>query len=392
MLGAGTWFVAFAVPSVVVGTFIATRKRLAYQWREELMDPTGGIYHSLTDAEMEFFCRVSPPYRTEQKGEPLSVNENIGLHVFPDAFSGEESHVLLDEVVRWASLFGQKVDPRKVEALEDRGKTEAVDMSFYRDLIIISDHAEGVQLMKAPWGTGDRIRYDMMPASLRYMVDKTQHTFKGIGRLRHVYVEYSPSGRFYHSPQATKGFDGHDYVVIPLRRDENATVITFSPLLRSKVSLLREVIESSWTSRDVDAIVPPGGALRAYGTARYEWGWCIRPHDVWYGHRDNSLQKLMTSVTTHGVVESLKHRLFHVHAKQPMDREAALVLLHFEGPRGPEKARSLLLQPERLIFGSAPKPESFERWVEKQPTQDAVRGEGVFLFMLKNYLEMLRVS
>ncbi|RNF05544.1 uncharacterized protein Tco025E_07769 [Trypanosoma conorhini] len=392
MLGAGTWFVAFAVPTVAVGGFIASRKRLAYQWREELMDPTGNIYPPLTESEMEFFCRVSPPSRAEKKGEPLSVHENIGLHVSPDAFSGEESQVLLDEVVRWASLFGQKVDPRKLATLEDRAKTEAVDMSFYRDVTIISDHAEDIQLMKAPWGTGDGIRYDLMPASLRYMVDKTQRTFKGVGRLRHVYVEYSPSGKLYHGPQATKGFDGHDYVVIPLRRDEKAAVVTFSPLLRSKVSLFREVVEGSWTARDIDAIVPPGGALRVYGAARYEWGWCIRPHNVWYGHRDNSVSKLSRSAASHGVVASLTRRLFHAQAKQPEGREAALVLLHFEGPRDARKKRSLLLQPERLIFGRPPKPESFERWVEKRPTQDVVREEGVFLFMLKNYLEMLRVS
>ncbi|PBJ73193.1 hypothetical protein BCY84_14014 [Trypanosoma cruzi cruzi] len=392
MLGAGTWFVGLTIPTVIVVGFFASRKRLAYQWREELMDPTGNIYPPVTAAEMEFFCRVLPPYRRERKGEPLSVSDNIGLYVSPDAFSGEESHVLLDEVVRWTSLFGQGIDPKKLETLEERAKAERVDMSFCRDVVIISDHAEDIQLMKAPWGTGDRIKFDMMPASLRYMVNKTQRSFRGIGRLRHVYVEYSPSGKFYHEPRPTKAFDGHDYVIIPLRRDENAAVVTFSPLLRSKFSFVRELLESSWTSRDLDAIVPPGGALRVYGAARYEWGWCIRPHNVWFGHRDNSLEKFSASPVQCGMIQAITRRLFHSRAEQPKNKEAALVVLHFEGPRDSKKVRSLLLHPESLIFGRPPKPETFEQWTEERPTKDAVREEGVFLFMLKNYMEMFRVS
>lgn len=384
--------VGFAIPTVTIGGFIASRKRLAYQWREELMDPTGSIYPPLTMAEMEFFCRVSPPHGREKKGEALSPSQNIGLRVVPNTTSVEERHVLLDQVVRWASQFGQKIDPRRVSLLEERAKSEGVDMDFFRDVVVISDHAEDIQLMKAPWGTGDRIKYEMMPSALRHMVNKAQEAFEGIGRLRHVYIEYSPSGKFYREPRATKAFDGHDYVIIPLRRDQNPTVITFSPLLRSKVSFLKEVLEGSWTSRDVDAIIPPGGALRVYGTARYEWGWCLRPCGVWFGNRHNSLQNSSMSSATGGIIASLKKRLFFGSRKSTDCSEAALVVLHFEGPRDAQKPRSLLLHPEILIFGQPPQPETYERWVEAPPTKDAVRQEGVILFMIKNYLEMLKVS
>ncbi|KEG15187.1 hypothetical protein DQ04_00151060 [Trypanosoma grayi] len=393
MLGAGTLFIGIAVPTVAFGGFIASRKRLAYQWREELMDAEGNIYPAITETDMDFFRRVSPPHRSEGKGEPLTVKDNIGLCVCPDAISADERHVLLDEVRHWSARLGQKIDQRKVSLVESRAHAAGVDMSYYRDLTIISDHAEDIQLIKAPWGTGDRIKYDMMPSALRYLVDKTQRTFSGVGRLRHVYVEYSPSGKFYREPRATKAFDGHDYVVIPLRRDQHATVVTFSPLLRSKFAFVQEVLKSSWTSRDIDAIVPSGGALRVYGKARYEWAWGIRPCSVWFGHSSNSLPILSSSLDPCGFIERLRRRLFfHPRVKQQAGLDAALVVLHFEGPRDSNKQRSLLLQPEGLIFGTPPTPETYERWVEERPSEEAVREGGVFLFMVKNYLEMLRVS
>ncbi|ORC92166.1 uncharacterized protein TM35_000043800 [Trypanosoma theileri] len=398
MLGAGSWFVGLAIPTVFVGGFIASRKRLAYQWREELMDPDNTVYPPITMNDMDFFRGVSPSYQKEGSGVTLAVNENIGLYVNRDVLSVEERNVLMDEVVRWVSLFGQKIDPRKFDFYENKNNknkenSNDVDLKCYKETSIISDHAEDIQLMKAPWGTGDRIRYEAMPATLRFLVDKVQRTFEGVGRLRHVYVEYSPSGKFYHEPRATKGFDGHDYVIIPLRSDTNPTVVTFSPLLRSKVSILQEVQENSWTSRDIDAIIPSNAALRVYGTARYEWGWGIRPCEVWFGHRQNTLKHLLNTTFVHrGMMERVKRRLLYMKPKHTVQQDAALVVLHFEGPRDNNKQRSLLLQPEILIFGRPPAPEMYEQWVEDRPTQEVVRKEGVFLFMIKNYLEMLQVS
>ncbi|KAH9601465.1 hypothetical protein LSM04_002267 [Trypanosoma melophagium] len=399
MLGAGTWFVGLAIPSAMIGGFIASRKRLAYQWREELMDPEGTAYPPITINEMEFVRRVSPSYQMEGSGEKLAVSENIGLRVNCDVLSSEERSVLMDEVVRWVSLFGQKIDPRKFDhhekkmMKENRKDSDGVDLKSYRETFIISDHAEDIQLMKAPWGTGDGIRYEAMPATLRFLVNKIQRTFEGVGRLRHVYVEYAPSGKFYHEPRVTKGFDGHDYVIIPLRRDTNATVVTLSPLLRSRVSSLQEVRENSWTSRDIDTLIPANAALRVYGMARYEWGWGIRPCDVWFGHRSNTLKHMLhTKPLQESVMERVKKRLFYIRPMHSVQQDAAIVVLHFEGPRATNKQRSLLLQPEILIFGRPPVPETYEQWVEERPTPESVRKEGVFLFMIKNYLEMLQVS
>nr|CCC93117.1 unnamed protein product [Trypanosoma congolense IL3000] len=396
MLGAGSWFIGIGLPVVFVGGFVASRKRLAFQWREELMDPDAGTYPAMTDADMEFFRRVAHPTSPGGQGEGLTIRENIGLFVIPDILSKEESEVLLDEAGRWVSVLGQKVDPRKVSFMEGLAKKEGINLGYYSENSIISDHAEDIQLMKAPWGTGDGIRLEKMPSSLRYVVSRIQKKFEGVGRLRHVYIEYSPSGKFYHEPGPTKAFDGHDYVIVPLRRDRDATVVTFSPLLRSKFSFMKDVLQCSWTSRDIDGIVPPGGAMRVYGRARYEWGWGIRPGDVWFGHWRNSLQRLKAKHATlsiGNIVTPVVNRAFHRHAVQSVGKkEAALMVLHFDGPRDAGVPRSLLLQPESLIFGRPPTPESYERWVERKPTKDDVKREGAFIFMVKNYLEMLNVS
>lgn len=72
MLGAQSWFTALAVPMACAGDFIASHKRFAYQWCEELMDPNGTSYPVQTDVgrlrhvSMEYsksgqFYREPPP-------------------------------------------------------------------------------------------------------------------------------------------------------------------------------------------------------------------------------------------------------------------------------------------------------------------------------------------
>lgn len=472
MLGAQSWYTALALPTAFFGGFVATRKRLAYQWREELMDMSGPAYPAITDADMEFFRRVAPasaveaaesvktpfaqqratatatpaPYpdaAAEAFGVAMSAKENIGVNVRSNALTPELCNVFLNEVQRWAAAFGNSIDSRKVEAAEnavelakarsaagdgDHSASSASssssskaasppdlwpDFSFLRQTRMIADHAEDIQLMRAPWGCGDRIRLEAMPASLRYLVEHTRHSFQGMGRLRHVYIEYSPTGQFYRPPRPPKMYDGHDYVVIPLRRDGADAVITMSPVLRSRFSDTREVVRHSWTSRDVDALVPHGSMLRVYGTARYDWGWGVRPGPSWFGSRLNLLHSRSHAASRAAALESDRNGGASVWAKMRKtvgrwvglgaasspsaasmnaSKDAALVVLHFEGPRSARKQRSLLLQPEIWIFGRPPSVESFETWQEDRPTADGVGEEGVVRFILRNYLDMLTVS
>ncbi|KAG5466881.1 hypothetical protein LSCM1_01058 [Leishmania martiniquensis] len=460
MLGIQSWYTALAVPTIVVGGFVATRKRLAYQWREELMDPECTAYPSVTDADMEFLRRVAPEsavlaaeavaspldWKKERAqrtpavdtategayGVTLTAKENIGLCVRSNTLPPETRNVLLNEVQRWSQTFGNTLDPRKITAVkrsaqlatakeaEERCDTDArmpfsssgslskwLSFDFLAHTRVIADHAEDIQMMKAPWRTGDCIRLAEMPASLRYLVERARQTFEGIGRLRHVYIEYSPTGQFYRVPKPPKMYDGHDYVVIPLRRDQSDVVVTMSPVLRSRVSDLREVMRHSWTNRDVDVLLPSGCMLRVYGSARYEWGWGVRPGPPWFGSRLNPLSRAsaarLDGGSGAGLWSWLKRALGpHLGMQRPSSTlsvpsldaptDAALIVLHYEGPRSSTKQRSLLLQPEVWIFGRAPSPESFETWTEDRPTADAVDEEGLGRFMVRNYFNMLTVS
>ncbi|KAG5492720.1 hypothetical protein JKF63_01300 [Porcisia hertigi] len=461
MLGIQSWYTALAIPTVVVGGFVATRKRLAYQWREELMDPEGTAYPTMTDADMEFFRRVAPASavaaaealaaplqrrRVKPHGKvtanastegaygfTLTAKENIGLCVRSNVLPPEMRNVLLNEVQRWSQTLGNNMDSRKVDAVQRSAQLaiarEAVrstegdtpgklsdggtlstwlDFDFLKHTRVIADHPEDIQLMKAPWGTGDRIRLAEMPASLRYLVERTRQAFEGVGRLRHVYIEYSPTGQFYRTPRPPKSYDGHDYVVIPLRRDQSHMVVTMSPVLRSRVSDLGEVLAHSWTNRDVDALLPSGCMLRVYGSARYEWGWGIRPGPAWFGSRLNLLGTAKTAESSIEAGAGLWNRVRR--AWRPYgerdkastissaasggggSKDAALIVLHYEGPRSSTKQRSLLLQPEIWIFGQAPSVEAFETWTEDRPTADSVCKEGLIWFILRNYFDMLTVS
>lgn len=481
MLGSQTWFLSLACPTIVIGGFIASRKRLAYQWREELMDPGNPAYPTVTDAEMEYFRRVAPARVVEDAeakglrnvdadamGVSLAKEENIGLRMTSDVLTPAEQNVYLNEVKQWAAVLGNAIDPRKVSAFEARVAHEkamagkrvdereqsegssssssllgcssvwlwpravlsfwrgqlsaeassvtALDSSFFRALRILSDHPEDIQLMRAPWGCGDRMLPSKMPSALRDLVRRAESAHAGLGRLRHVYIEYSPAGEFFSAPRTPKAYDGHDYVVVPLRRDGGDTVVTFAPALRSKYSLLTEVMRNSWTSRDVDAFVPAGAMLRVCGSARYDWGWGVRPGPAWFGSRLNRANRAICADEAKekelgrrqsGWWQRLTSRRRSTEAvrrgpsvgSSPFaakdgtpTNDAALVVLHFEGPRAQNKQRSLLFQPERLVFGKPPTVESYEKWVDDRPTREDVREEGVVLFMLKHYLEMLTVS
>ncbi|EPY19839.1 hypothetical protein STCU_05694 [Strigomonas culicis] len=435
MLGSQSWFTALAIPTIFFGGFIASRKRLAYQWKEELLDVDSPCYPTVTEMDMEFFRRVTPAMVTSvaekgsrlfarrrdeiehnKYGVPLHTADNIGFFVATSVIPEEYINVYLNEIREWAETLGNAVDSRKVTSfvnnllLSSAGRAadgtatksplRPVDGDFYSAVRVIADHAEDIQLMKAPWHCGDGIDLDKMPPALRVLAARAQRAFEGVGRLRHVYMEYSPAGKFFREPRSPKSFDGHDYVVIPFRRDGAGTVVTLSPVFRSKFSSLLDVMQNSWTSRDIDCLVPSGGMLRVYGQARYDWGWGIRPGPRWFGSRLNSVE---CASARHGTERSfldflhIKSKLgsqsaSSVAATGPSARDAALVVLHFEGPRAKNKKRSLLFEPEIWIFGKQPTVETYEQWEENRPTEESVRQEGVVRFMMRNYMDMLTKS
>lgn len=427
------------------------------------MDPSGSVYPTVTDKEMSFILRVSSASEVEpfeQKsflalddknrnqqlqnnatsssstsrqgtcssplfhGHPLSVEDNMGWFISPlERFEGIYGDACLTEVKHLVEKFGISYHTEKIESLRKQvelrkkdslaGSKEVPIDNFSKNQVI-SDHAEDTRLMKAPWGSGDALRYEKMPHLLRHLSRQVQQAFPDLGRLRHVYVEYAPLGQFYKEPRSPKAFDGHDYVIMPFRRDRTESVITFVPALRSKFSSLHEVMKNSWTNKDVDVKIPNGAMLHVYGRARYDWGWGIRPGRVWWGSSvyevhsaDNSLKEMNDTLHTSKLrscslfssmsqLLSLPRRrkecLDERNSPKSNNCEAAIFLFHFEGPRSKGKKRSLFFHPESLIFGFPPGPENYEKWEEDCPTEATVRDVGVVKYLVLNYLTMFRVS
>ena len=395
-----SWFLGVAVPAVGVGTFVATRKRLSLQWREELMDPACSAYPPLRTNEFENFCTVE-----SETSECDILKKSIGLRV-SSGLSEDDADMLLREVREWVQRYGNPFDPRIVSYWEEQCAATGVDPKRPGMNRLVSDHAEDVQQCKAPWGTGDKIDFAEMPAVLRSLISKVQEEFAGIGRVRHVYIEYSPTGEFFHKPNVTKGFDGHDYVIIPLRAKKADSVFTFSPSCRSRSIEMKEVLLNSWSPRDLDALVPNGKMLRVYGAARYDYSWSIRPGCGWFGTpKRQLLEKEQSGQDLPSTTESKTRPFWKIWGNSRVNdvqtaesiedaktSDAAVIALHFEGPRAQGKKRSLALHPEALIFGSKPEPATFERWVDDRPTEEDVWKDYVVLFMLKNYLRMLSSS
>lgn len=426
MLGAQTWFVAFALPTVVVGSFIATRKRLAYQWRDELIDPSEPIYPTVTDNDMKFFRHVVPAEKVLEcstmkdagkqwpclEGDTLTATENKGWFIsWYDPLETVFSDVCLEEVRQIASRFGIFTDSRKISTLASRldlevqqGELEpnALDISKYASIQIVSDHPEDTQLMKAPWGTGDALQTPKLPLALRFLSQQVQKVYPSIGRLRHVHILYSPSGEFFREPKSPKVFDGHDYVIIPLRRDRRETIITFVPSLRSKYPRFSDIMRYSWTNRDVDARVPNFGMLRVYGAARYDWGWGLRPGPSWWGSTFQPCGSIDNGETDpkKGFLSQVKDKLFSALGRVSTatfpegsnEKDAAIVVLHFEGPRSKGKKRSLLFHPESLIFGYPPTVENYDVWQEDRPSEADIQEVGLIKYLAQNYFTMLKVS
>lgn len=427
------------------------------------MDPNGTAYPTVTDKEMSFILQVSSASEVEAfeekssallkdkntihgvprnvnssscvgsqgtcssplpLGHPLSVEDNMGWFIAPfEGFERIYGDVCLTEVKRLVEKLGISYHKKKIEALRKQAerrtkeslvRSKEVPINKFEQNQVISDHAEDTRLMKAPWGSGDSLRYEKMPHLLRHLSRQVQQAFPELGRLRHVYVEYAPLGQFYKEPRSPKAFDGHDYVIMPFRRDHKESVITFVPALRSKFSSLHEVMKNSWTNRDVDVKVPNGAMLHVYGRARYDWGWGIRPGGAWWGSSVHQLcrgeeflaemnETLHTSkwypcslFSSISQLLPLPKRRKECQEEQnspnKSDCEAAIFLFHFEGPRSKGKKRSLFFHPESLIFGFPPDPENYEKWEEDRPTEATIREVGVVKYLFLNYLTMFRVS
>lgn len=437
-----TSLAACLLPIIGGGLFIGHRKRMKLQWREELMDPDGGMYDSATESDLKYFRKVRAveDYDTHQyqsAGGKVERTETHGIKPIERMFSPLETQALLEDAADWAKRYGQPLEmtmashaelvctPKDAETYiaslhtsdaqsavrrivsAMQGKIAAVkdrSIGLFGENRVVSDHAVDARVMKAPWGCGDAMQMDKLPLTLRWALKRVAKECPRVGALRHVFLEYSPNGVFCRAPSCPPGFDGHDYVIIPLTEmGKTPTVLTFSPLLRSRNAHSVETLVNSWTTRDIDVLVPGGGAVRVVGEARYFWGWGIRPFQ-WFGTCGNTLEHY--SLDHPGDDAKQNHNSwvrklvsFWNQRGRPTASEltpttsgkaSALLVLHFEGPRSSDKQRSRWSHPEVFVYGNPPTPDEFDFWASTDmPTAKDVYDGYILLFMIRNYWQML---
>jgi hypothetical protein len=275
------------------------------------------------------------------------------------------------------------------------------------DMLFVSDHYEDIRASKISWGIGDRMKKEELPAVLRQLSRRCQTVFPFIGELRHVYIEYSPEGKWFRRPKTPHGFDGHDYVVIPLLRQDRDLIGTISPILRSRHSDGAEVAWESWTNRDMDFLLPNRSMVRIYGMARHRWGLGFRPY-AWFGIPearipDYAFQELDQAEEAWKKVPTWKKILTFESGKPKKSRrdlkitekDEAIIYLHFEGPDSSTSTRTRWLKPESLAYGKPATAATYDVWQEELPSEAMIEGEGVesvVKWVWKNYLEFIRHS
>lgn len=412
-------------------------RHICTKWRGELCDSKIGIYPPATVDEMAY-CR-HPVEDPAEALRSLAPEESLGTVVRPDVFSIDERRMLLAELPAMMRVYGRKLTRDYKAFLASTLSDAGLDTEWLDDVRFISDAYEDPREPRGAWGTGDALAFDKLPPLLREASSRIQQEFPMVGRLRHVWVEYSPKGKFYRPARQIHQFFGHEYVFVPISTNNRGMTLTLSPTNRSRFADLNEVLRLSWSTRDLDVYVPSGGIARIIGTARFRHNWSLRPK--WYfGHPTNPLPlgddfrsithsqarsvALNASIVTavaRAVAAMWRTWLVALVALLPDalvapvkpllaeraqassdaasidddDQEGApeaYAIFHYEGPVSMKDLRNRLRRWEMYAYGEAPGKDSYN-WDanEKPPTEEAIgKWYEVPWWMLRHYFHFGR--
>lgn len=310
-------------PSLLALIYNYYSKRKSAGWRQDLCDTELRPYKDIP-VEENRFVRYSGANDGPQRAIPLANNPGLRVN---DAFLSLDELTVLSRFAK--ELVGELGLPIPYEgktqfakflhragfpaqpapnsgydeallaaapesatdvALTELNEAELVKKysAFLDSTRYVSDHPEDEHPERPKWGCGDSLRVSKLPLPLRALSHKVKERLPHLGHLRHVYVEYSPGGEFIRMPKPMRGFDGHEFVIIPFMGEDGA-VISFTPVKRDTEPDARRVMQRGWTSADIDVFVPGGGMLQVYSRGRFKYGWGVRPGQPWFGHPRNVL-------------------------------------------------------------------------------------------------------
>ncbi|KXZ49205.1 hypothetical protein GPECTOR_22g795 [Gonium pectorale] len=136
---------------------------------------------------------------------------------------------------------------------------------------------------RRPWGYGDELDESTLPPAIKAAADRIR-SLPGLrlGRLRDVTVNYRHSGFLRLDPHVDPAADGENVFILSV---DSPAVLTLSPVnwyrltrwlamlafVDERDQIRRESEAGSWTSYDLDVLIPPGGLAHLSGDARWKW-------------------------------------------------------------------------------------------------------------------------
>ncbi|GFR47565.1 hypothetical protein Agub_g9290 [Astrephomene gubernaculifera] len=220
-------------------------------------------------------CRL---IRTVPDGRPVEPSRNPGARVFSDFHNDLEP--LLKELQPIKKNFGiSLIQP--IHAAIYRWQMSYLKRPPPVNMLRVTGRPEHEQ-QRRPWGYGDTLDEAALPPAIKATADRIR-AIPGLrlGRLRDVTINWRHSSFLRLDPHLDPAGDGENIFILSV---DGPAVLTLCPhnwfKLTRWLSMLtfadeREQVkresERSWTSQDIDVLLPAGSLLHISGDARWKW-------------------------------------------------------------------------------------------------------------------------
>ncbi|GLC36901.1 hypothetical protein PLESTM_000516300 [Pleodorina starrii] len=211
-------------------------------------------------------------------GHPVNPARNPGARVFPRFL--ENTEPLLKELQPIKKEYGiNLIEP--VHAAIYRWQMSYLPRPPPVNMLRVTGRPEHAQ-QRRPWGYGDTLDESALPPEIKAAADRIR-ALPGLrlGRLRDVTINWRHSSFLRLDPHLDPATDGENIFVLSV---DAPAVLTLSPhnwyrlsrwlsmlTLEDEREQVRREAERSWTSYDIDVLVPPGALLHLSGDARWKW-------------------------------------------------------------------------------------------------------------------------
>ena len=207
--------------------------------------------------------------RCVKTGAQVDAAANPGVRVFPRFVADEETEAVVACARDLLERFGRShaLNPRHLRVY-NRQMAHLGDERPPINMLRVTGRYEMDDQPIAPWGHGDDLDIDLVPAPLRRLVDRAQATpGLALGKLRDVTINYRHSSFFRLDAHVDPPKDGPNVCIIGLLSDTVLTISKVGPPASTSMDQRRVALES-WDPDDVDALVRCNTMVHLHGPAR----------------------------------------------------------------------------------------------------------------------------